>query len=63
LVKDNSVGWKYYNLRPIYKDQGKPAEAEQMCQRALHGREKALGIEHTSTLDMVNSLGVLSQRV
>jgi tetratricopeptide (TPR) repeat protein len=30
-----------------------------MYQRALEGKEKALGREHTSTLDTVNNLGNL----
>jgi hypothetical protein len=32
------------------------AEAEAMYLRALQGKEKAWGAEHTSTLDTVNSL-------
>jgi tetratricopeptide (TPR) repeat protein len=28
-----------------------------MYQRALQGKEKAWGLEHTSTLDTVNNLG------
>ena len=43
----------------LYADQGKMAEAEKMYQRALEGHEKALGPEHTSTLDTVNNLAVL----
>ena len=35
------------------------AEAEAMYERALAGREKALGPDHTSTLDTVNDLGGL----
>ncbi|SLM37270.1 nb-arc and tpr domain protein [Lasallia pustulata] len=35
------------------------AEAEAMYRRALEGREKAWGPEHTSTLDTVNNLGNL----
>jgi hypothetical protein len=35
------------------------AEAEEMYLRALRGREKAWGAEHTSTLDTVNNLGNL----
>jgi tetratricopeptide (TPR) repeat protein len=30
-----------------------------MCKRAVAGEEKALGPEHTSTLDTVNNLGLL----
>ena len=59
LVTDNSIAWAYHNLGRLYKDQGKLAEAEQMYQRALQGKEKALGAEHTSTLDTVHELGSL----
>jgi len=43
----------------LYSDQGKLAEVEQMFMRALKGKEKTLGVEHTSTLDIVNNLGAL----
>ncbi len=43
----------------LYRSQGRLAEAEAMYQRALQGKEKALGQDHTSTLDTVNNLGVL----
>jgi tetratricopeptide (TPR) repeat protein len=43
----------------LYSKQGKLADAEQIPLRALNGKEKALGIEHTSTLDTVNNLGLL----
>ena len=43
----------------LYSDQGKLAEVEQMFMRALKGKEKTLGVEHTSTLDIVNNLGNL----
>jgi tetratricopeptide (TPR) repeat protein len=42
----------------LYNYQGKLAEAEMMCQRALRGKEKALGAEHISTLGTVNNLGL-----
>ncbi|SLM37432.1 nb-arc and tpr domain protein [Lasallia pustulata] len=35
------------------------AEAEARYRRALEGKEKAWGLEHTSTLDTVNNLGNL----
>ena len=35
------------------------AEAEAIYLRALKGKEKACGTEHTSTLDTVNNLGNL----
>ncbi|RYO80051.1 hypothetical protein DL764_009945 [Monosporascus ibericus] len=40
-------------------DQGKLGEADKMYQRALQGKKKALGPEHTSTLTTVNNLGLL----
>ncbi|KAI8935807.1 hypothetical protein NX059_007324 [Plenodomus lindquistii] len=46
-------------LGDFYADQGRLGEAEQMYERALRGREKALGAGHTSTLQTVNNLGVL----
>ncbi|KAA6408178.1 MAG: Kinesin light chain [Lasallia pustulata] len=48
-----------HNLGNLYADQGKMAEAEAMYRRALEGKEKAWGPEHTSTMDTVNNLGVL----
>jgi tetratricopeptide (TPR) repeat protein len=44
-------------LGDLYKDQGKLDEAEQMYERALRGKEEALG--PTSTLGTVNNLGLL----
>jgi tetratricopeptide (TPR) repeat protein len=43
----------------LYYIHGKTTEAVKMQQRALAGYEKALGLEHTSTLDTVNNLGGL----
>lgn len=40
-------------------DAGRESEAEAMYERVLAGYEKALGLEHRSTLDTVNSLGNL----
>jgi tetratricopeptide (TPR) repeat protein len=48
-----------HQLGSLYADQGKLGEAEKMFERALQGYEKALGLEHTSTLDTVNNLGNL----
>jgi tetratricopeptide (TPR) repeat protein len=56
---DNLEHMAIYNLGYLYADQGKLDEAEKMYQRALQGREKAWGPEHTSTLDTVNNLGIL----
>ncbi|KAF2874191.1 hypothetical protein BDV95DRAFT_616739 [Massariosphaeria phaeospora] len=48
-----------HRLGILYADQGKLGEAEQMYERALRGREEALGPTHTSTLMTVNNLGIL----
>jgi Tetratricopeptide repeat len=48
-----------HNLGLRYKNQGKMMEAEAMCLRALQGKEKAWGVEHTSTLDVVHNLDIL----
>ncbi|KAL2042340.1 hypothetical protein N7G274_004829 [Stereocaulon virgatum] len=42
-------------------NQGKLVEAEEMYRRALDGKEKAWGLDHTSTLtgNTVNNLGLL----
>ncbi|KAK5080194.1 hypothetical protein LTR05_008761 [Lithohypha guttulata] len=47
------------NLAEILSQQIQYSAAEQMYVRALAGYEKALGAEHTSTLDTVNNLGSL----
>ncbi len=44
-----------HNLANLYMDQGRLAEAEAFYERALQGKEKALGPDHTSTLDTVNN--------
>jgi len=36
-----------------------PHRSEAMYLRALQGKERALGAEHTSTLDTINNLGNL----
>lgn len=43
----------------MLQEQVQLSAAERMYQRALAGREKALGPDHTSTLDTVNNLGLL----
>jgi len=48
-----------FNLGVLFRHQGRLAEAEAMYQRALVGKEKALGPEHLSTLNTVNNLGIL----
>lgn len=59
LVLVDNIEWVLHNLGILYADQGKLVEAEQMYQRALQGKEKAWGPEHTSTLHTVNNLGLL----
>ena len=51
--------WALRRLGNLYTEQGKLDEAEKMYQRALQGSEKALGPDHTSTLDTVHNLGLL----
>jgi tetratricopeptide (TPR) repeat protein len=57
MVPDDGMEWALHRLGFLYKSQGKLGEAEKMFQRALQGKEKALGRDHLSTLDTVNSLG------
>jgi len=59
LVADDGVEWEMHMLGYLYADQGKLEEAEKMYSRALVGKEKAWGPDHTSTLDTVNNLGNL----
>ncbi|KAG4429439.1 hypothetical protein IFR05_015080 [Cadophora sp. M221] len=59
LVPDDGMAWAYSNLGFLFQDQSKLTLAEQMYKQALRGGEKALGAEHTSTLDTVNNLGSL----
>ncbi|OHE90417.1 hypothetical protein CORC01_14294 [Colletotrichum orchidophilum] len=56
-LKDNA--WVFHALRNLFSDQGRLKEAEAMYDRALQGYEKALGPDHTSTLDLVHCLGLL----
>jgi hypothetical protein len=45
----------------LLRDQVLLPAGEQMYQRSIAGKEKALGANHTSTLETVNSLGLLYQ--
>jgi tetratricopeptide (TPR) repeat protein len=56
---DIAVWGAFHGLGDLYFGQGKLQEAEEMYQRALAGKEKALSPDHTSTLDTVNNLGNL----
>ncbi|CAG8293488.1 unnamed protein product, partial [Penicillium salamii] len=60
LLDDDIELWgAFHGLGDLYSDQSKLKEAEGMYQRALEGKEKALGPDHTSTLDTVKNLGNL----
>jgi tetratricopeptide (TPR) repeat protein len=59
---DVAVWEAFHSLGELYKDQGKLQEAEEMYQRALTGKEEALGREHMSTLSTVNNLGDIYNR-
>jgi tetratricopeptide (TPR) repeat protein len=59
MVTDDGMEWAFHSLGHLYADQGKLDEAEKMYQRALQGKEKAWGPDHTSTLDTVHNLGNL----
>ena len=41
------------DLGNLYENQGKLKEAEKMYQRTLKGKEKATGLGHSSTLNIV----------
>ncbi|KAK4911280.1 hypothetical protein LTR66_017373, partial [Elasticomyces elasticus] len=60
FLDDNIELWgALHSLGDLYSDQSKLKEAEEMYQRALAGKEKALGPDHTSTLNTVTNLGNL----
>ncbi|KAH1419519.1 hypothetical protein KXX32_008710, partial [Aspergillus fumigatus] len=56
---DIAVWGAFDGLGDLYFGQGKLQEAEEMYQRALAGKEEALGPDHTSTLNTVHNLGTL----
>ncbi|KAF2738506.1 HET-domain-containing protein [Polyplosphaeria fusca] len=58
-VDIKGIEWALHNLGVFYADQGRLAEAEAMYDRALQGKEEALGAKHTSTLETVKNLGTL----
>ncbi|KAJ5712278.1 hypothetical protein N7493_008746 [Penicillium malachiteum] len=55
--KDVSVWGAICGLGDLYSNQGKLKETEEMYQRALTGFGKALGPDHTFTLNAMNNLG------
>ncbi|KAI3326718.1 kinesin light chain [Xylariaceae sp. AK1471] len=58
-ILDDDTAWVFHSLGNLYRHQGNLKEAEKMYQQALQRKEKALGPNHTSTLDTVHHLGVL----
>ena len=56
---EGSLTGAIHNLGMLYANQGKLNAAEEMYARALQGYEKALGRDHTSTLQTVGNLGIL----
>jgi tetratricopeptide (TPR) repeat protein len=61
LTGDIAIWGAFYGLGNLYQNQGRLKEAEEMFQRALAGYKKALGPDHTFTLDSVLCLGNLYQ--
>jgi len=59
MTEQEVAPWMMHGIGALLQRQGKLDEAERMLQRALAGYEKALGPNHTSTLDTVNNLGLL----
>ncbi|KAJ5520258.1 Pfs NB-ARC and TPR domain protein [Penicillium fimorum] len=52
--------WKgLHRVGGLYRNKGMLREAEEIYQKALRGKEKALGPDHTSTLNTVHNLGLL----
>jgi tetratricopeptide (TPR) repeat protein len=58
VVKEDEIARVLHSLADLYSHRGHLGEAEKMYQRALQGKEKAWGPEHTSTLGMVHNMGV-----
>lgn len=60
-ISDSHQGWIFSQLGSLFLhgSQDKLDQAQEMYHQALHRYEKALGAEHTSTLDVVNCLGVV----
>ncbi|CAH0024545.1 unnamed protein product [Clonostachys rhizophaga] len=58
-TSDKAMIDSVHRLGILYRDQGKFSEAEAMYNKALEGKEKALGRDHTSTLSTVNNLGLV----
>jgi tetratricopeptide (TPR) repeat protein len=59
LSSDISIWDILHSLGILYRNQGKLKKAEAMYQQGLAGYEKALGPDHTLTLNTINNLGSL----
>ena len=59
MVTGDGIEWALHSLGDLYAEQGKLDDAEKMYQRALQGKEKVWGPDHTSTLDIVINSGIL----
>ncbi|KAN0068018.1 HET domain containing protein [Elaphomyces granulatus] len=59
MVTDYGMERELHGLGILFADQDKLNEAEKMYQRALQGAEKAMGPDHTSTLETVHNFGIL----
>ena len=57
-LRTKTLNSAYHSLGFLYADQGKLAEAEKMYKRALDGKEKAWGPEHTSFDDMIKEANI-----
>ena len=51
---DHDMPWAFHSLANLYSDQGKMDKAEAMYQRALEGKEKAWGPDHTQGSDTLH---------
>ena len=57
--QDPRLATSLNNLALLYRDQGKYAEAEPLCKRALVIREQALGPDHVDVATSLNNLAGL----
>jgi tetratricopeptide (TPR) repeat protein len=58
-LDEDGKDWILYNFGYVCSNQGQFDKAEKMYLRALQGKEKAWGPDHTSTLNTVHNLGNL----
>ncbi|WYZ34743.1 hypothetical protein EsH8_I_001019 [Colletotrichum jinshuiense] len=58
-VAEKEEGWAFHILGGLYSAHGRLQVAEATYERALQGKEKAWGPDHTTTLNTINNLGLL----